>query len=334
MKRKLSCVSVLIVISTFITYVHGAFRLQKGDSVCVQLHLLYNESAYENLKEEWMFIADCYPKSDFVVVRDIQDSIINMRVFRNEGGQYYLYGIFNVIKHTSLSNTLLFQGKQVFFHPLSPKVKEVRFYNNQHLLVQAEQMDEDGNVRQKMSRSVTDFYSYRKYDAAKQLIEECRCKEDTSNCEKTIYLNPLNLPLREDVQLPMTRRGTMREVGGFSIAELVDEDRAADDELYIIVDAMPEFPGGQQALMNYLGANVRYPEAAQEKGIQGRVICQFVINKDGSIVDVRVVSSGGDPSLDKEALRVVKNMPNFIPGKLHGKPVRVRYTLPINFRLE
>ena len=102
----------------------------------------------------------------------------------------------------------------------------------------------------------------------------------------------------------------------------------------MVVETMPEFPGGQQALFKYLGENVKYPVIAQENGIQGRVICQFVVIKDGSIVDVVVVRSSGEPSLDKEALRVINSMPKWKPGKQRGKPVRVKYTVPVNFRLQ
>ena len=79
---------------------------------------------------------------------------------------------------------------------------------------------------------------------------------------------------------------------------------------------------------------MKYPEEAQKLGIQGRVICQFVVNKDGSIVDVEVVRSSGDPLLDNEAIRVIRSMPKWKPGKQRGKPIRVKYTLPVNFRLE
>ena len=107
-----------------------------------------------------------------------------------------------------------------------------------------------------------------------------------------------------------------------------------EEVIFMVVETMPEFPGGQQALFKYLGENVKYPVIAQENGIQGRVICQFVVNKDGSIVDVVVVRSSGEPSLDKEALRVINSMPKWKPGKQRGKPVRVKYTLPVNFRLQ
>ena len=96
---------------------------------------------------------------------------------------------------------------------------------------------------------------------------------------------------------------------------------------------MPEFPGGQSALMKYLSENIRYPVIAQENGIEGRVICSFVVERDGSITDVQVVR-GVDPSLDKEAVRVIQSMPKWKPGKQRGKPVRVRFTLPIVFRLQ
>ena len=112
------------------------------------------------------------------------------------------------------------------------------------------------------------------------------------------------------------------------------QEEEEEEVVFVIVESMPEFPGGQQALFKYLSENVKYPVIAQENGIQGRVICQFVVNKDGSIVDVEVVRSGGDPSLDKEAIRVIKSMPKWKPGKQRGKPVRVKYTVPVNFKLQ
>ncbi|MBO4690978.1 MAG: energy transducer TonB [Paludibacteraceae bacterium] len=117
------------------------------------------------------------------------------------------------------------------------------------------------------------------------------------------------------------------------VENIIDEPED-DDVPFLIVEKMPEFPGGQQALFKYLSENVKYPVIAQENGIQGKVVCQFVVNKDGSIVDVVVVRSGGDPSLDKEAVRVIKSMPKWNPGKQSGKTVRVKYTVPVNFKLQ
>lgn len=98
-------------------------------------------------------------------------------------------------------------------------------------------------------------------------------------------------------------------------------------------ETMPSFPGGVEALFAYLSKNVKYPKVAQENKIEGRVIVQFVVAKDGKIEDAKVVRSGGDPSLDKEAVRVIKSMPSWKPGTQRGKPVRVKYTVPVNFRL-
>ena len=116
--------------------------------------------------------------------------------------------------------------------------------------------------------------------------------------------------------------------------EQVVEEEETEEEIFMVVETMPEFPGGQAELFKYLSENVKYPVIAQENGIQGRVICQFVVNKDGSIVDVEVVRSGGDASLDKEAVRVIKSMPKWKPGKQRGKAVRVKYTVPVNFKLQ
>lgn len=106
-----------------------------------------------------------------------------------------------------------------------------------------------------------------------------------------------------------------------------------DNVVFQVVEKMPSFPGGDAALFKFLGENVKYPVIAQENGVQGRVICQFVVNRDGSIVDVEVVRSV-DASLDKEAIRVIKSMPKWSPGQQRGKPVRVKYTLPVNFKLQ
>ncbi len=107
-----------------------------------------------------------------------------------------------------------------------------------------------------------------------------------------------------------------------------------EEVIFVVVESMPEFPGGQQAMMRYIAENIKYPVIAQENGIQGRVICQFVVEKDGKVSDIQVVRSSGEASLDKEAQRVIGSMPKWKPGKQRGKPVRVKYTLPVNFRLQ
>jgi len=104
-------------------------------------------------------------------------------------------------------------------------------------------------------------------------------------------------------------------------------------KVFDVVEEMPSFPGGQGALMSYLASNIKYPVVAQENGVQGRVIVSFVVERDGSISDVKVARSV-DPSLDREAQRVVKGMPKWKPGKQNGSAVRVKYTVPVVFRLQ
>lgn len=104
-------------------------------------------------------------------------------------------------------------------------------------------------------------------------------------------------------------------------------------KIFDVVEEMPSFPGGNGALMSYLASNIKYPVVAQENDVQGRVIVSFVVERDGSISDVRVARSV-DPSLDREAQRVVKSMPRWKPGKQNGSAVRVKYTVPVVFRLQ
>ncbi len=119
----------------------------------------------------------------------------------------------------------------------------------------------------------------------------------------------------------------------FSDIQVEDDSSGDDAPVFFIVEDMPEFPGGEAALTKYLATEVKYPVIAQENGIQGRVYIKFVVNTDGRVANVEV-ARGVDPSLDKEALRVVKAMPKWKPGKQRGKTVRVSYTVPINFVLQ
>jgi TonB family protein len=106
-----------------------------------------------------------------------------------------------------------------------------------------------------------------------------------------------------------------------------------DDKVYDVVEQMPSFPSGMAGLMAYLQENIKFPSVAEENNIQGIVVCSFIVLKDGTIANVRVVKSI-DPTLDEEALRVIKAMPKWNPGKQNGVPVNVKYTFPIAFRLQ
>lgn len=117
----------------------------------------------------------------------------------------------------------------------------------------------------------------------------------------------------------------------FSNGEGVKE--VDQNKIYDVVEEMPQFPGGPSALFEFISRNVQYPVVAEENGVQGRVLCSYVVEPDGSISDIKVVKSV-DPSLDKEAVRVVSSMPRWIPGKQNGILVRVKYTVPVTFRLQ
>lgn len=112
-----------------------------------------------------------------------------------------------------------------------------------------------------------------------------------------------------------------------------EEEEEETAKVFFIVEDMPEFPGGELALRKYIANHVKYPVIAQENGVQGKVYVTFVVGKDGSINNARI-ARGVDPSLDKEALRVVNGLPRWKPGKQRGKPVNVSYTVPINFVLQ
>lgn len=115
--------------------------------------------------------------------------------------------------------------------------------------------------------------------------------------------------------------------------EVIAQEKPAEEQVFDVVEQMPQFPGGDAALFEYLSTHIKYPAIAEENGVQGRVIVTFVVERDGSITDVKVIKSV-DPSLDKEASRVVAGMPKWIPGKQNGSPVRVKYTVPVTFRLQ
>ncbi|MGE4288124.1 MAG: energy transducer TonB [Salinivirgaceae bacterium] len=116
------------------------------------------------------------------------------------------------------------------------------------------------------------------------------------------------------------------------IVEIEEEEVEEEAQVFFIVENMPEFPGGDLELRKHIAQNIQYPEIAKENGIQGRVFVQFVVNQKGEVEQVKVVR-GVDPSLDKEAVRVIQNLPKWTPGSQRGKPVRVSFTVPINFQL-
>ena len=136
--------------------------------------------------------------------------------------------------------------------------------------------------------------------------------------------------IEEDIMASTEDNVEWVDLDDYEVVEV--EPEPEEEEIFMVVEDQPEFPGGTAALLEYLRKNIKYPAICRENNIQGRVLVTFIVNKDGAIVEPEVVKSV-NPSLDKEALRVISQMPNWKPGSQRGKPVRVKYTVPVNFRL-
>ena len=142
--------------------------------------------------------------------------------------------------------------------------------------------------------------------------------------------------VEDDVETEEVNFSTEDTKEAVEIKQVVIEEEEEEEEIeevFLVVEEQPEFPGGMAKLMKYFSDNVRYPVVAAENGIQGRVICQFTVWRDGSIRDI-VVVRGVDKSLDKEAVRLIENMPKWKPGKQRGKEVSCKFTVPVSFRLQ
>lgn len=146
---------------------------------------------------------------------------------------------------------------------------------------------------------------------------------------------PPALPTIDEVsELVVIEDDPETELIEISVEDEEEVEEVEEEVVYVVVETMPEFPGGSAAMYKFLSENMKYPEIAKKNGIQGRCICQFIVEKDGRLTNFEVVRTSGDASLDKEALRVLKSMPKWKPGSQRGKIVRVRYTIPVNFKLQ
>lgn len=151
------------------------------------------------------------------------------------------------------------------------------------------------------------------------VIEEIKVVEDTKEVET------IDFSSEDD-------KNKVQEIIQAPVVKPADPE---DDENYVfqVVEKQPEFPGGNEALIKYLGQNIKYPTVAAQNGIQGRVVCRFTVKRDGSVGDVEVVRKGDHPSLDREAIRVIESMPKWKPGQQRGKAVNCKFTLPVVFKL-
>ena len=203
-------------------------------------------------------------------------------------------------------------GKQLYFHP-DGTVNHMEMYSLIH----------DGGTTWSKKTSETLLYSNGK--VKEEVVATINNEDISLACERRCYDEDgrlLCIEIWQDSRL--------------QISQYYDKDGNETDTPETTVEPLfvsPEFPGGETALFSFLSNRVQYPTDCQLEGIQGRVICEFYVSKNGDIEDVKVLRSGGHKSLDKEAVRVVKSMPRWKPGKERGKPVRVKFTLPVNFRL-
>ncbi len=151
-------------------------------------------------------------------------------------------------------------------------------------------------------------------------------KEDVQSMEEMVVVGMAS----DGVGAPSTNHPDKKVV---AVAEVPNGKESPEDQIFTVVEEMPQFPGGMGEAMKFLAQNIKYPSVAQEAKIEGRVIVQFLVGKDGSVSDIKTVRSVS-PELDAEAIRVVSLMPKWIPGKQRGKAVAVKYTMPIMFRLQ
>lgn len=245
------------------------------------------------------------------VVKSIdEDNVANIEIFDNED---------NTLKaiHSCIASGEDFgkrQGKQTYFYP-DGKVEKVDVYS----LTRHEKSGKNRSVQ----LSETLFYP----DGTEQekVILTFSGDERHESYDRKGYYPNGALQFRE-IGNNESYSVTFYDEAGDKVTETPDG--------YSCYMTMPVFPGGQDELFYFLSHSVRYPAECQKSGIQGRVICSFVVAEDGKIEGVEVLRSGGHPLLNSEAVRVIRSMPRWTPGTKRGKPVRVRYTLPVTFRLQ
>ena len=142
----------------------------------------------------------------------------------------------------------------------------------------------------------------------------------------------VNAQNKDNPVVVISSESAEHDYGDVVVIHHVQKEDSGNNGIFQVVELLPEFPGGMAELMKYLKKNLRYPQICKEQGLQGRVIVQFVVNPDSTLSDFNVIKSV-NPHLDKEALRVVSSMPKWKPGEQRGKPVSMRMTLPVTFRL-
>lgn len=269
-------------------------------------------------------------------------------VFANKNREY---GAYKLRKGTSgrnllalailMSAALLIGGYLAWKVIEEQRAKELEEYNAQLELskLQEQQKKERQQEEQKppppqeQQQQVPEERATQKFTAPeikKEINEENQLKS-LDELDKNTAVGAETKEGTEDRIVPPTAVEVPKEEP--KVEEAPPPPPPVDNKVYDVVEQQPSFPGGQGALMAWLAKNIQYPPIAQENGIFGTVVVSFVVEKDGSVTDVKVVR-GKDASLDKEAIRAVSHMPKWIPGKQNGQSVRVKYTLPVKFQLQ
>lgn len=172
-------------------------------------------------------------------------------------------------------------------------------------------------------------------DTVSQVVVEKKILPPPPQAKKIVDIIKV---IEEDVEIEESELVPVQGVSEYADVEETDiffiEEEVDGGPVLDVVEEMPEFPGGMKELMKYLSENIKYPAISRANNSQGKTFTKFTVNKDGSLQDFEVVRSSGDIYLDKEAIRVVKAMPKWKPGRQMGKAVRVKYVLPVNFRLQ
>lgn len=144
--------------------------------------------------------------------------------------------------------------------------------------------------------------------------------------------NDIEVEQEIEIDVEATQETIIEEYFPMNDIDSDEEEMDAEEQIFVVVESMPQFPGGDGALIKYLGENIKYPKAARESGIQGKVFVSFVVEKDGKVTNIRILRGIGG-GCDEEAIKVVQNMPDWVPGKQRSVPVRVQFNLPVNFIL-
>ena len=273
----------------------------------------------------WIQLSITSPKLRMEMTNELNSTIpVNSYLYYLEfDSGYELVKLLQLVA-LSKSGKVLFDGKSetlIEWGVVNDEKKKLLQALNKQLKGQSGRVYEEQNRRADRIYPETNKQSSKVYDDLLGIIKEKQRKQK----EET----PKQSQFEEDDRIDTDAENN------YSSDETIKKEtltKKEETKAFDIVDEMPQFPGGQAALLEYIAKNVKYPVVAEDNGIQGRVIVTFVVGRDGSITDAKVVKSV-DPSLDQEALRVVEAMPRWQPGKIEGKPVCVKYTVPVQFKL-